>query len=235
MARFAIYYVPQANDPFYELGTQILGYDVRTQAAAPLQPNLQAEFSHFDNTWTTIARPFGFHLTICDALDCDWATIPLVERELADLLPCFNPATEFLLQRDTQTPIGIWGQAGAHSLVLLYRPNTAFSMLHALLVGRINPLGKGSGYLQRYLTNPQTRQPHHAQQLRQFFSSTVLDNWYPHFTLLNPYPEADPDAMASQLARLSEPYTTLSVHSLCLLIQEHDEANWQIYREFYRI
>lgn len=47
--------------------------------------DLSIELNEFDSTWVSESRPFGFHLTVCDALDCDWATIPLVERQLVHL------------------------------------------------------------------------------------------------------------------------------------------------------
>jgi hypothetical protein len=112
MPKFAIYFVPPAESPFYQLGTHVLGYDVRGRTSATMPPGLEADFGRFDAAWTAIARPFGFHLTVCDALDCDWATIPVVERELVDLFSCFDPATEFALQRDAEKPVGIWGSAG---------------------------------------------------------------------------------------------------------------------------
>ena len=235
MPRFAIYYVPQAEDAFYRLGTSIVGYDVRARTTATMPPDLQLQIGQFDTSWTGLSQKFGFHLTICDALDCEWSTIPRVERELAELLACFDPAHPFTLRKQDNVPVGIWGEAGRNTLVLLYEPNTYFSMLHTLIVARINPLGTGSVYLRRYLDHPEKiQQPHRAQQLRLFHSATVLDNWYPHFTLLNPYSGGEPAAMASLLARLFEPYVQLTIRSVCLLVQMDNETKWHIYREFLR-
>jgi 2'-5' RNA ligase len=62
----------------------------------------------------------------------------------------------------------------------------------------------------------------------------VLENWHPHFTLLNPYTGGEAPAMASRLAQLFHSYRHVVVPTICLLIQEHNEANWQIYQEFRR-
>jgi hypothetical protein len=119
--------------------------------------------------------------------------------------------------------------------VLLYEPNTALHLLHTLFVARITPLGIGSDFLRRYLTHAQGALPAHlAQQTRLFSSPTVLENWYPHFTILNPYTGEDAMAMASYLAQLFEEYRQITVQTICLLVQENNEANWQIYREFCR-
>jgi len=235
MPKFAVYYIPQADDPLYRLGTQLLGYDIRARTSAPLPSDIRESLGSFDVAWTTISQPYGFHLTISDAIDCHWATIPSVERELADLFACFDSAHPFLLQRRSERPVGIWGETGKNSLVLLYKPNEHLRMLHTLLVARINPLGTGSDYLKRYLAQPdQEMPPHQVQQLRLFYSRVVLDNWYPHFTLLNPYTGEDAILMASRLAHLFTPYEQITVDTVCLLIQSDDETNWHIYREFRR-
>jgi hypothetical protein len=193
MPKFAVYYVPQADDPFYRLGTSVLGYDVRARTSVALPSDLREVFGSFDDGWTVLSRPYGFHLTITEAIECSWATIPQVERELSDLLGCFDPAHPFVLSRRGERPVGIWGETGRNSLVLLFEPNEYVRMLHTLLVARINPLGKGSSFLERYLAHSgQELQPHLAQQIRLFYSPTVLDNWYPHFTLLNPYTGGEP-------------------------------------------
>lgn len=235
MPKFAIYYIPQEDDPFYRLGSQLLGYDIRARTLALLPPDMRESLGEFDVAWTTVSRPYGFHLTITEALDCHWATIPLVERELAGLLDCFDPAHPFLLQRCSERPVGIWGKAGRNSLVLRYEPNEYLRMLHTLVVARINPRGTGSSFLERYLEQPdQEMPPHLVQQIRLFYSPTVLDNWYPHFTLLNPYTGDEAPLMASRLAHLFTPYEQITVRAVCLLIQKDDEANWHIYREFRR-
>jgi hypothetical protein len=234
MPKFAVYYIPQADDPFYRLGTSIVGYDVRSRASVALPADLQERLGPFDTNWAMISHRYGFHLTITDALNCSWAVLPQVEHELADLLGCFNPTHPFMLYRPSERSVGIWGETGKHSLVLLYKPNEYLRMLHTLFVARINPLGQGSSFLKRYLAHPeQERPPHEIQQTRLFYSPTVLDNWYPHFTLLNPYTGSEPGLMASRFAQLFEPYTQFIVQTVCLLVQMDDEDNWHIYREFH--
>jgi hypothetical protein len=62
----------------------------------------------------------------------------------------------------------------------------------------------------------------------------VFENWYPHFTLLNPYTGPSVAAMASRLAELFHAYSPLTLQTICLLIQDDNETNWQIYQEFHR-
>jgi hypothetical protein len=232
MPKFAVYFVPKSDLSFYEFGSQILGYDLRARRSVQMSAGLEQELGQIEGAWVQDARPYGFHVTICDALDCDFVTIPAVESRLLELLRCFGPGTEFKLSRRNEQPVAIWGNAGAHPIVLRYNPNIEFAMLHALLVGCINPLGRGTGYLRDYLTGTRAFDKSKGQKIRVFSSHTILDYWAPHFTLLNPYSGPAAEALASAFGRLSKEYQELIVDSVCLLIQEHDEANWFIYREF---
>jgi len=104
-------------------------------------------------------------------------------------LYCF-PSSWKTIQVDEA--VGIWGETRRKSLILLYDPKEYLCIFHTLIVARINPLGIGSGFLKRYLAqSEQQLQPHLAQRTRLFYSFTVFDHWYPHFTLLNPYTGAD--------------------------------------------
>jgi hypothetical protein len=234
MPRFAVYFVPKAGDSLYEFGTQILGYDVRARRSAQMSPSLQQELGKIEDSWVGHARPFGVHVTICDALDCDFATIPAVEARLSDLFDCFDPGTKFQLRRYNEQPVAIWGETGAHSIVLRYDPNLELAMLHALLVGCINPLGQGSGYLRDLITGDRTFDETLKRKIRLFSSHTVLDNWKPHFTLLDPFSGTNPEAIAGGLARLTEEFQELIVDSVCLSVQEHEGTSWFICREFLR-
>src|SRR4051812_49434109 len=229
MPKFALYYIPQADDPFYQLGTHILGYDVRSRQTVDASSELEEVLGSGKEAWTTVCRPYGFHLTICEALDCSWTTIPRVERELADLLKCFDPGQPFLLERRDDQPVGIWGAETSKSLVLLYEPCVSLRVLHTLLVARLTPLGTGSDFLKRYLTHSGKELPAHmVQQIRLFSSPAVFNHWYPHFTLLNPYTGEEVLAMASRLAQLFQLHRQVTVSTICLLIQENNEASWQI-------
>ncbi|HZU70935.1 MAG TPA: hypothetical protein VFA09_26905 [Ktedonobacteraceae bacterium] len=235
MPRFAVYYIPQADDPFYLLGTQVLGYDVRAHQNVIPPSELKEVLGPGKQSWTMFCRPYGFHLTICEALDVDWATIPRVEQELADLLKCFDSSHLFVLDRRDDQPVGVWEEGASKILALLYEPNMSLRMLHTLLVARLTLLGTGSGFLKRYLTHPQKELPLHlVQQLRLFYSPRVFENWHPHFTLLNPYEGEEAPMIASRLAQLFQSYRRVIVPTICLLIQENNEANWQIYQEFRR-
>jgi hypothetical protein len=118
---------------------------------------------------------------------------------------------------------------------LRYEPNDALLMLHALIVAHINPLGIGSGYLRRYLVQPdEPSSPSRAQRTRLFYSPFVLDEWVPHYTLLNPYLGGDRDHIVPLLAHMFGGFSPVVIRSLCLMVQMHDGGRWHIHREVRR-
>jgi len=88
--RYAIYYIPAASDPLYQLGAQALGYDGFTGNDV----NFPREITQHISDWfevTTDPRKYGFHAT----LKAPFALAP--GRTEADLLKAFSafaaPAT----------------------------------------------------------------------------------------------------------------------------------------------
>jgi hypothetical protein len=159
---------------------------------------------------------------------------PWLNLVFLELLGCFDPGTTFKLSRRNEQPVAIWGSTGAQPIVLRYDPNIELAMLHALLVGCINPLGQGTGYLRDFITRARTFDEARSRKVRVFCSHTILDHWAPHFTLLNPYSGPNADGLASALAHLTEDLQEFTVDTICLLVQEEDGTDWFIYREFFR-
>ncbi|MDZ7289370.1 MAG: hypothetical protein ONB44_11300 [candidate division KSB1 bacterium] len=239
MPKFAVYYVPEENTKFYSLGTQILGYDVRNRLSIEMHRDLQDRIGTFEKDWVKNARPFGFHLTIIDAIDFDYDDIQRIEREIDNILNCFNPAHPFVLQRRDKDfvtfgdPPAYWGR---QLCVLRYDANDYLKILQTLLVARVNPLGIGSGYLQSYLKNPEMyeREPYKAHRTRKFYSPTILDDYSPHFTLLNPYTGKDHQRLRDLFTEMFGHFPVILVNSICLLVQMHEDDNWVIHGEFKR-
>ncbi len=61
--RYAIYYVPAANDPLYVLGTRVLGYDGFTGNAIGFPEEVTRHVADWVDV-TTDPRKYGFHATL---------------------------------------------------------------------------------------------------------------------------------------------------------------------------
>jgi hypothetical protein len=109
-------------------------------------------------------------------------------------------------------------------------------MFHTLVVARINVLGIGSGYLNRYLSTPRqyADEPHAALRIQKFYSPFVLSSYTPHFTLLNPYTGEEHERLRSVFSERFSEFSEIAVASISLLVQMHEDDVWKIHREFSR-
>lgn len=236
MIKFGVSYIPRPDDPLYQRGTAVVGYDIRARRASDTadMPDALRRFGPLDATWVAEAKPYGFHLTIGDAIDAD--AISHVAHDLDGLLRCFAPERPFTLHRRDDS-VTTWGSQ-REVVVVQYAPNEALAMLHALVIARLTPRGRGSGYLTRYLSGADVEmyagQPARAAQVRTFYSPTVLDNWAPHFTLLNPYTGRDHDGITRAPGEVFDGFSTVTVDTVCLCVQVDDATPWRIYQEFGR-
>lgn len=233
MPKFAVYYVPQAEDELYLLGTSTLGYDVRARRSVQISRCLQDHLGGFDQEWVNKAQPYGFHLTIGDSIEFSLGDILSIEHEIDDILRCFDPNHRFTLRRCESGFVTFWGKQ-REVVVLRYVPNNYLMIFHTLVVALVYPLGSGSGYLQRYIRDPSlyVDDQHRAQRILKFYSPTVLDSYAPHFTLLNPYTGDCHDKIGRVFSDMFAPFSDITLDSICLLVQVSEDENWQIHREF---
>ena len=239
MAKFAVYYVPPAEDEFYCRATEILGYDVRAGKSVQMSAALQRRFDcigGFVEGWVKDARPYGFHVTVGDAIDFSLGDILAIENEVEDILNCFSPDNPFELRRRADDFVTFWPTRNGDAVVLRYDPNDHLKILHALVTARVHPLGVGSGYLERYIKNPTqyADRPYRAHRVRKFFSPTVLDSYSPHFTVMNPYNGESKNMLTRLFDEMFGEFAEITVESLCLLLKTGEDDNWQVWREFKR-
>lgn len=105
---------------------------------------------------------------------------------------------------------------------------------HYLVVARIHTLGTGSVYVERYLKDPNQYKLYQQHKIRKFYSPTVLNDYRPHFTLLNPYTGENHDQLEKVLSNIFGGFQNITISTICLLVQRHESEPWQIYREFNR-
>lgn len=235
MSRFAVYYVPPADSELYRLGTGILGYDVRAGERVERGWWVDDDLGGWDEEWVKWARPYGFHCTLGDAINFQAHELPAIEWELEELWDCLDPTNSLTLWQREEEPVRI-PEGGEGPVTLRYVPNQSLIAFATMVVARINVLGSGSGYLKRLEEDPDQFEdrPHRARRIQKFYSPTILDDWRPHFTLLNPYRGPNPEGVSERLASTFAHFQEIELRSVCLMVQDHPQEDWRIHCELHR-
>ena len=233
MAKFAVYFVPQGR--FYDLGSSILGYDLRSPIRRDLaRPEVRERLQGFAEDWTSRCKQYGFHMTITDSMTFRMGDIAQIEHEIEDILACFSPRSPFTLTAEADF-VDFFGPDKS-AVVLKYAASEALKILHAVLVARLHPYALESGFLRVYLKNQErfAEEACHVARIKKFFSPTIFDSYAPHFTLLDPYTGEDREGLMEVLGRVFGEFEQITVSGVCLLLQLAPGQNWIIYREFSR-
>ncbi len=239
MAFFALYYIPPADHPFYQLGSQILGYDVRARQVLPIANAARERLHHFDNQWVARSQEFGFHLTIGDAIAFDQARTAAIELAIENILNCFNPANPFVLkQADDMLLYHDVPRQNITAVLLHYEANDHLKVFQAVVAAYLHRQGDGSYYTdvpEAQLADVFAAEPFRVHRVRHFYSPTPFDSFTPHFTLFNPYPlHANRTALNADLKAIFGDYQELPVESVCLLVKPDRAEHYHLVREFHR-
>ena len=211
--RFAVYVVPPATDPFYQLGTRLLGYDLRARRSAA--------FPEFVSpAWQTEAGPYGFHLTVVEGFYTEAAHLSAIEQEVRACLACLSPDAELTL---TGGQLEDWD--GGKVWVQRFEPSPALLVVQTLLLARLAPFVSASPFADK------PRRPYEDARMRLLFTPRGLDTYQPHFTLMEPYGGDDPEGLRARLSALTQPYDALKVEALSLCLKPAGEKRWQIRNE----
>jgi hypothetical protein len=218
---FGLYAIPPLG-PFYRLGSDLLGYDVRSAQATPGDTRRAVGV---EDAWTDTARTFGFHATIVDVLRCRPDDLERIADDVEDLVAALHPKTTLELElRGVRT----WNDDTV--LLLRYEPNVAFQVFQAATLTRLAPYGGGSVF-----TDPETPQPaggyrpHEQRRLAVFGTPRGYDTWMPHFTLLDPCPPDIDADVRQRLAEVFRPFDHVDVTTVCVVVDRGD--SWRIFRE----
>jgi hypothetical protein len=225
MTRFAVYFIP-APGKFYEAGSSLVGYDIRSQQSV-------AQPSFTKPAWAPEQGQFGFHMTITDAIEIDDELIDEIPSRVSDLLKCFRPDNQYILEADR---IGFWRDA-SNTAIMVMKPNRNVEMLHDVLVASLHPLGKGSEYTKRYAADPNAfvpNTPTDIQRLNVFFGPFIFDDFVPHFTCIESFTGTTEErpVIESQLRELLVGTDRLTIDKLALLVQRDGEDHFSILKEF---
>lgn len=233
MAKFAIYYIPPAHHKLYQIGSQILGYDIRIGKHLPLVTPARQQLGAFDVAWVESAQKYGFHMTTAGTFEYD-PTLLSMDSVIAAcdiVFNCFNPANPMTLHQHPTEFIWQGGFTG-----LRYTANDAFQTLHTVLCAYLPQFGNNSRSLRRLTENSRAfGDAHHmAHRTQNFFTPYIFDDFMPHFTLLNPYTGDSPDTIRDNLLEIVADVEEITVESMCLVRLRDDSDRYEIVHEFRR-
>lgn len=218
LAQFGVYYILPADDPLYRTGSRIVGYDVRAGMTVPTYDFIRPE-------WTRLASDFGFHATLTDAIDIRPDQIGMIADETDALVRCLGPGDYTL----TTGQASFWSP---EALVQELYPSAAVSMLHAMLVTWLHPLGSGTYYTR---TGLEPASEADRQKMRLFHAPYLLDNFRPHFTCLSNFDGTDDErsALVRQCNEtLGDPGLEMRLGSLALVYRPSLDERFTVYRKF---
>jgi len=216
---FAVYYVPPSPSELYNLGTQILGYDVRERKPLP----------SLHNEMVGDAVLFGFHLTVCDALY--FATdseIRAVSAEVRYLARHFRPfdLTEIKPRRH-------FPDATSLALTTEDRSGT-LEALHCDLVQSVYRRACASNYSLRLSPVARDADFDRARlMIERYHSPYILKRFVPHFTLLTKVPERESEVVHGEVEALFESQVSdhaIRVDGLAIMLREPN-GYWSIQEE----
>lgn len=218
--RFAVYLCPPQDDPYYQLGSGLLGYDVRARREVALPDFLRPE-------WQAQAGPYGLHLTLLEGFYCDpddWAAI---EREAAACVAGLSPGADLVL---TNGRVEAWEDGRV--LVQRFDASRDLYILHTLLLARLSPFVTRSPFDDELASHPE-RYPaaYERTRLKLLRTPRGLDSWQPHYTLVQPYGGDDAAGLVERLQTLTAPYAGQRHRSVSLFRKDAGETHWQVARD----
>ncbi|EYB67101.1 hypothetical protein DEIPH_ctg051orf0005 [Deinococcus phoenicis] len=213
--RFAVYLCPPAGDPYYRLGSELLGFDVRAGREVPL-PGFLRPADQVD------AGPYGLHLTVVEGFYTDPAWWPDIEAEARACVACLTPGAVLTL---TGGRVELWdgGETGVHR----FDPGAPLLVLHTLLLSRLARFVTASPFGAQVAQGKYAR-PFEQARLGLLHTPRGLDSWQPHFTLVQPYGGADPADLRARLEALTAPHHAQTYRSVALFEKREGETHWRV-------
>jgi hypothetical protein len=223
--RFGLYLIPEATDPFYQIGSSVVGYDVRNRTTVAPPEFIRPR-------WIAPNAQFGFHATITDAITINEKDLSGILEKVELLLSCLNPTNRYLLKKER---VGFWRDSSNMAAVIL-NPNRSVEMLHDILVASLHPLGFSSEYFDKFKKNPDIFQPNSPasiQKTKQFYSPYIFDEFIPHFTCIHSYdgPVEKRVEVEENLAALFKDTDVLEFKKIAFVSQREGDPYFEIIKE----
>ncbi len=224
MRAVAIYAIPRGDDPFYRLGSRLLGYDVLNSVLAPQDPDL-AEFRDYVGD----ARDYGLHVTIADVMYVPANQVPIITSELRAIAGGIG---HFELKAEK---VATSNEFGKNSVVLVCSDESGeLEKLAAEVAVRLRPQALGTNYtLDPRMLHGRGRLSRRDEVMLKVYQSPFVFNRYtPHFTLALPSRTPLPGEtkrLARRVEQLFEPFLNgqpIPIECVYVLERPLNEPRW---------
>ena len=222
----AVYIIPQATDALYQLGCEILGYDIRKEQ--------ETDCGQFEKLHPYVgdAREFGFHATLADALFfATQSAVDRVEAELRMLTKDFSP---FLLSGLTLVD----GIDDRGDIILGCEDDSGtVEALHHELVNRVYRMAVSSYYVSgRSGEDSVLENKRDSLMMQRYGAPFILNRFRLHFTLLSNPPQ-DPSTRTEVMRAIGAAVGKLGnhrigIHDIALVTRTQRDPYWRIRERF---
>ena len=218
------------NNPLYQFGSSILGYDVYHQKSiTPQENNI---FNHI-RPYVGEGSQYGFHATIADAMYFSTqADIERIKAELSILVEDLPAFTLSNLQIKDRTDEG-------DMVVLCDDQSGVTEVLHHELVSRFYRLAISSTYVARTTTKriPSNNQKRSELMISRYGAPYIFNEFNLHFTLCSS-PPTDSDTRNKLFDDLENEFKEkvktdkLLVDKIHLLLKNKEDNRWKIEKTY---
>ncbi|ELS01723.1 Protein of unknown function (DUF1045) [Xenococcus sp. PCC 7305] len=227
----AVYIIPDEDDPFYNLGSSVLGYDIRRQ-----KPIAIKEENMINDIRPHVGEgvEYGFHATIADAMFfATQADIERIKAELSILVkdfPIFKLSKLQIVDRTDEE---------GDIVVSCEDESGVTEALHHELVSRFYRLAISSTYVAgttKKRTPPKDKKRSELM-INRYGAPYILKEFNLHFTLCSA-PPANSITRNQLLQNLNNLFeekvhtNQIQVGKICLLERDDQENRWKITEEY---
>lgn len=171
MKQFALYYIPN-NTSLYNLGTQIIGYDIIGNTIAGIPSNTRIRTMNIMNEESA---QYGFHVTLTDAVSVKEDQLERVVKRAQRIFHC--PLFKGIVLKN----IGIQQMPHSRTLAMQFHRTFRMLLLHSLLVLFVQRLGRKSQY-------SEVANSYHffkRLKIKIFFSPYIFYAYLPHLSFIS--------------------------------------------------